>query len=284
MKKIILSSLFLIIASLACSLPGVISAPTAQSLPSAAALPDETETALPGETASPIPAPSETVTPSQTPTLTYTPSASATVTFTPTVTETIGPSVTPTFAAPVVTVNQQAHCRYCPNKAYLHAAVLYAGDVGTVQGRINPALSRWLFIKFDKLNYYCWVAPSVVDVTGNVETIRIMEFTDRFLPGPSVLYDHPHGVSAVREGKNVTISWDVLKMTDDDDRGYFLDLFVCQDGAYLWWPVALDNRDKTSYTIKDEAGCPLPSSGRLYGVEKHAYTIPIEINWPQPEQ
>ena len=197
---------------------------------------------------------------------------------TPTVTETPGPSATPTFAFPVVTVNKQAHCRYGPATAYLHAADLYAGDVGTVRGRyVN---SKWLFIKFDKLKYFCWVAPTVVDVVGDITTIK---FTDIYLPVPGVaLYYPPKNVSAVRDGDKVHITWDVVPMTDDDDRGYLLELFVCQKGVYFWNPVALENRDKTSYTIKDEAGCSSPSSGKLYTVEKHGYTKPVVINWPQP--
>jgi hypothetical protein len=146
-----------------------------------------------------------------------------------------------------------------------------------VRGRFNN--SKWLYIKFDKLKYFCWVAPSVVDVVGDINTIK---FTQVYLPGPSVLYGSPKGVSAVRDGKKVTITWEVVPMTDDDDRGYFLDIFVCQNGAYLWYPVALDNRDKTSYAVKDEAGCPAKSGGKLYAVEKHGYTRPVEINWPQP--
>jgi hypothetical protein len=193
------------------------------------------------------------------------------------VTETPGPSATPTFAFPAVTVNKQAHCRYGPATAYLHAADLYAGDVGTVRGRFNN--SKWLYIKFDKLKYFCWVAPSVVDVVGDITMIK---FTELRLPGPSVLYGPPKGVTATRNEDKVTISWEVLPMTDDDDRGYLLDIFVCQKGVYFWNPIALENRDQTSYTIKDEAGCPLASGGRLYAVEKHGYTSPVTLNWPAP--
>ena len=271
MRKPILIFLVLNLIILACSLPGLT---PPQAAPSAtlteATLASETPTLLPIPTASALPS------------LTMTASLTSTLTFTPTITETSGPSATPTFNFPSVTVNKQAHCRYGPNIAYLHAADLYAGDTGTVRGRIQPNLSKWLFVKFDKLKYFCWVAPSVVDVVGDINTIKIATFTDNYLPGPSVLYKAPHGVSAVRDGKNVTISWEVVPMTDDDDRGYFLDIFVCQKGAYLWYPVALDNRDKTSYTIKDEAGCPEPSGGKLYAVEKHGYTKPTIINWPKP--
>ncbi len=63
-------------------------------------------------------------------------------------------------------------------------------------------------------------------------------------------------------------------MTEDDDRGYFLDVWVCQDGNYVWMPTALDNQFKTTATFTDEPGCSQPSGGKLYTVEKHGYTDP----------
>jgi hypothetical protein len=263
MKKLYLFFVVPILVALACNSP-------AQSISTA------TQAATPASATQPI-APTETLTLTTLPTETAIPSVTPTFTLTPTITDTPGPSATPTFAFPSVTVNKQAHCRYGPATAYLHAADLYVGDTGTVRGRyVN---SKWLYIKFDKLKYFCWVAPTVVDMVGDIKTIK---FTDIHLPGPSVLYGPPRGVTAVRDGDKVTISWEVLKMTDDDDRGYLLDIFVCQNGAYFWNPVALENRDKTTYTIKDEAGCNAASGGKLYGVEKHAYTTPVTINWPQP--
>ena len=268
MRKSIFSFLILGLIVSACNLPiAVTPQATATVAPTTAVPITATQTTPPTETITVTPPSTETAIPSLTPT----------TTLTPTVTETLGPSATPTFAFPAVTVNQQAHCRYGPATAYLHAADLYIGDTGTVRGRFNN--SKWLYIKFDKLKYFCWVAPSVVDVVGDITTIK---FTNVYLPGPSVLYGPPKGVSAVRDGDKVHITWDVLPMTDDDDRGYLLDIFVCQNGVYFWSPIALANRDMTSYTIKDEAGCNQPSGGKLYGVEKHAYTTPVTINWPQP--
>jgi hypothetical protein len=268
MRKSSFFFLFPALVALACNLPTISTQQaTSSAAPTTVIFTTTTETVSPTETLTATLEPTETGIPSQTPT----------ITLTPTVTETPGPSATPTFAFPAVTVNKQAHCRYGPATAYLHAADLYAGDVGTVRGRFNN--SKWLYIKFDKLKYFCWVAPTVVDVVGDINTIK---FTDVHLPGPSVLYGSPKGVNAVRDGDKVTISWEVLPMTDDDDRGYLLDIFVCQKGVYFWSPIALGDRDKTSYTIKDEAGCPASSGGKLYGVEKHAYTTPVTINWPQP--
>jgi hypothetical protein len=174
-------------------------------------------------------------------------------------------------------VNKQAHCRYGPAQAYLHAADLYAGDTGTVRGRyVN---SNWLLVKFDKLTYFCWVAPSVVDVTGDIKTVK---FAEPLLPGPSVLYAPPARVVATRQGDQVTVSWNMVDMTEDDDRGYMLDVWVCQNGNLLWWPVALSNKYQTSYTFTDQAGCAQASGGKLAAVEKHGYTTWVTIPWPAP--
>jgi hypothetical protein len=40
------------------------------------------------------------------------------------------------------------------------------------------------------------------------------------------------------------------------------------------------NTDDNSYTFNDETGCSKSSGGKLYTVEKHGYTDPVEIPWP----
>jgi hypothetical protein len=219
-----------------------------------------------------------TETPEPTATLTRTATLRPTNTSTPTIE--LSPTIpaTATFAFPSVTVNKQAHCRYGPSQAYLHAADLYPGDVGTVRGRY--IYSSWLYIKFDKLNYFCWVAPSVVDVVGDVSTVAYKELNLQSIG--SNQYGPPRNVTAVRDGNNVTISWDRVEMTKDKDRGYLLELFVCQDTIYMWWTDSYPDQDSTSYTVKDEAGCAQPSSGKLYTVEKHGFSAPAIIPWPEP--
>lgn len=215
-----------------------------------------------------------TFTPTKTPTITTTPTYTLTASITPSPTITS----TPTFAFPSVIVNKQAHCRYGPSVAYLHAADLYPGDPGTVRGRFE--YSSWLYIKFEKLNYFCWVAPSVVDVTGDVSTIY---FTTPDLQSIGYnQYGPPTGVTAVRNGDQVTISWNQVEMTKDKDRGYLIEAFVCQDGAYLWWTFSYPDQFITSYTVRDEAGCPVPSQGQLMTVEKHGFSEPVNIPWPAP--
>jgi hypothetical protein len=217
-----------------------------------------------------------TATGTETPTSTSTLAPTKTLTATPAVTPTI--TATPTFAFPTVTVNKQAHCRYGPSVAYLHAADLYTGDVGTVRGRY--VYGNWLYIKFDKLNYFCWAAPSVVDVVGDVSTLAYKELNLQSIG--SNMYGPPKNVSAVRDGNKVTISWEQVKMTLDDDRGYLLELFVCQDTIYMWWTDSYPDQYSSSYTVRDEAGCAQPSSGKLYTVEKHGFSEPVIIPWPPP--
>ena len=216
----------------------------------------------------------------ETPVITFTPRKTIipAATFTPTIVLSPTITATPTFAFPTVTVNQQAHCRYGPSVAYLHAADLYPDDVGTVRGRY--IYSNWLYIKFDKLNYFCWVAPSVVDVVGDVSTVAYKELNLQSIG--SNMYGPPKNVTAVRDGNKVSISWEQVKMTTDDDRGYLLELFVCQDTIYKWWTDSYPDQFTTSYTVTDEAGCAQPSSGKLYTVEKHGFSEPAIIAWPAP--
>jgi hypothetical protein len=229
---------------------------------------------IPTATEEPTETPEATITATQTRTTTPEP----TITFTPTIELSPTISATPTFDFPNVTVNKQAHCRYGPSVAYLHAADLYPGDAGTVRGRY--IYGSWLYVKFDKLNYFCWVAPSVVDVAGDVSTVAYKELNLQSIG--SNMYSPPGNVTAVRDGSRVIISWNKVQMTYDDDRGYLLELFVCQDGNYLWWTDSYPDQDSTSYTVRDEAGCAQPSSGKLYTVEKHGFSEPAIIPWPVP--
>ena len=262
MKRLIVVLLVLILLSACAPSKEQLATQVAEVLTSTAAAWTET------------PIPTFTFTPSFTPTFTET--FTPTVTHTPSITPSPTITPTPTFAFPTVTVNKQAHCRYGPSVAYLHAADLYAGDTGTVRGRY--IYSNWLYVKLDKLNYFCWVAPSVVDVVGDVAKVN---YTELYLQSiGSNMYGPPGGVSAVRDGDRVIITWEQVVMTRDDDRGYLLELFVCQNGAYLWWTDSYPDQYNTSYAVRDEAGCPQPSSGKLYTVEKHGFSEPAIIPWP----
>jgi hypothetical protein len=245
----------------ACTLTGVSPTPTASTTPTHTT----TYTSTPTQT--------YTATPSATPTITSTPTTTPTPTKTPTPTITLTPSVTPspTYSLPTLTVKMQSNCRYGPGTAYLYAWGMYTGDTATLWGRNNSG--TWLWIQPDNINYQCWIAASNVDVTGEIFSVRVAPVR---LPH-SVLYNSPTGISAVRDGDQVTVSWQPVNMTEDDNRGYMIEANVCQNGNLIWLAVATM---ETSYTFTDENTCSTASNGLLYTVEKHGYTDPVPIPWP----
>ena len=211
-----------------------------------------------------------------TPTATLTLTSSPTQTTTPSLTPSPSPSPTitptPTSEFPIATALMQANCRYGPGKAYLYAHGLYPGDIGIVDGRNYSG--TWLWIKPYNLEWHCWVAASVVDVVGDVKKLKIVQSR---LPH-STLYGPPERVNAVRRGDTVVISWSKVWMTADDDRGYLIEAKICRNGSLIF--VAM-HTEGTTISVQDENGCSKPSSGKLYTVEKHGYTDPVEIPWPQ---
>lgn len=229
----------------------------------------------PSKTATHTPPPSATRTaaPTQTATVTPTPTNTATPTVTPTPTITPTPTVspTPTFDFPDATVQMQAFCRYGPGRAYLPAGDLYAGDHGIVWNRNFNG--TWLWVRFDKLWYACWVSASVLEVEGDVFTV--VSYNP---PLPkSTLYGPPDDVEAARDGDQVVVTWDRVNMTEDDDRGYLIEAQICRDGYLI--NVAVHTEDH-AYTFSDHQNCDRDSSGRLYTVEKHGYTDWVPIPWP----
>ncbi|OGO26277.1 MAG: hypothetical protein A2136_09485 [Chloroflexi bacterium RBG_16_54_11] len=148
---------------------------------------------------------------------------------------------------------------------------MYTDDTGTVWGR--NASGSWLWIQPDNIHYPCWISASVVETHGNIFTLRIAPVR---LPH-STLYGPPEGVTATRDGDSVTVSWQPVNMTEDDNRGYMIEANVCQGGILVWMAVATM---EPSYTFDDETTCPDESNGLLYTVEKHGYTDPVPIPWP----
>jgi hypothetical protein len=69
-------------------------------------------------------------------------------------------------------------------------------------------------------------------------------------------------------------------LTEDDDRGYFLEVWVCQNGNFIWMPLNTNHYYETSVTFTDQQGCSAQSFGELRTVEKHGYTYAVPIPWP----
>ena len=166
---------------------------------------------------------------------------------------------------------------YGPSWEYLWQFGLVHGQTGQVKGR-SP-YNDWLYVKMDGYTNYCWIPGYQLNIVGDVNTVIVQEI---YLPWSGTgFYTPPAWVRAERKGDQVFINWPDVYMTEDDDRGYFLDLFLCKDGTLNWAPKNVKPHTQTEYIVVDEPGCSEPSGGTIYTVEKHGYVYPgLTISWP----
>jgi hypothetical protein len=212
-----------------------------------------------------------TVTPTLTPAVTDTPTPdySPTPSFTP--------SMTPTYVVPRGRVNTRAQCRYGPGAAYLYKYGLFEGNTMEIIGRNE--LGTWAYIQAIGGNNPCWINASLLDITrGDFMSLPV---TYNRLP-KSDLYNPPSAVSAVRVGNDVTIQWTKVWMTEDDDRGYLIEAWLCQDGQLVFTPIGVKS-NVLAIKVIDEPGCLEPSGARVYTAEKHGYTQWRLARWPAYE-
>ncbi len=249
--RLLCLSLLLAVLLSACNFPAATPSPTPSPAPSQTPAPTRTVTPTASLTPTPTPTASATPTPSLTPTLTQTP--------------------TPTVQYALIRAAMRAFCRYGPGKAYLYSHELKEGDLAEVMGRNEGA--TWLWVSPPGLGRNCWVSVSVVEITGDASRAPVVQ---TFLP-ESTLYGPPQEVAVERDGSRVVASWEEVPMTVDDFRGYLIEATLCQNGALV--SVAVQT-DKIFYEFTDEPGCTGASGGRLYAVEKHGYTDPVELPWP----
>jgi hypothetical protein len=234
--------------------------PTPTITSTATAIPTATSTET--RTATPTVTVTETLAPTETPTPDYSPTPSPIPSKTPT------PTATPELRG---RVREQSNCRYGPGAAYLYEWGLYPGNRVTVLGRNQDG--SWVYV--DPWTYvdYCWVRTDLLDLTGDVFSVpqitTLLPYTEFYHP--------PTNVSATRVGDEVTVWWDDVWMSKDDDRGFLIEAWVCRDGQIVF--TAINPWDPPAVLI-DEAGCMQPSSGRIYTAEKHGYTEWILIRWP----
>ena len=216
--------------------------------------------------------------------VTNTPTPTLDQTFTPSLTSTITrtPTITPTFTAPRITILVTSACLYGPGSAYLYKYGLNATVWMTVIGRNMDG--TWLSIKsaYDPVSNACWIKSTLVKFdTGDIKDVPIVWTA---LPY-STLYKPPAAVSAHRAGNEVSIFWQPVWMTEDDYVGYLIEAWVCQGGTQVFLPIKYatsfdHNNSMMVVQVEDDPGCDVPSSARIYTVEKHGYTDYRMINWP----
>lgn len=259
-----------LLAAAACNVPGAIEALLASPTASPSLTPEPSAT----RTATEVSTSTATATITRTVTITPTPTPSLSPTITPTPTETQPPTPTPTITpTPEIRgrVLEKANCRYGPGAAYLYEWGLYPANRVTVLGRNQDG--SWLYIDPWTYTDKCWVKADLLELNGDISDLpqirTLLPYTEFYWP--------PKGVSASRSGDDVTVSWSLVPMSLDDNRGYLIEAFLCEAGQLRFTPVQYW---ESPATLHDEAGCLEPSSARIYTAEKHGYTQWILIRWP----
>jgi len=259
MKKKLTVSIALIFMLAACSLP--------------AATPVE-QAATPASAT--ITVPTDIPTDTQIPTLVP---ATATPTLTP-----IPPTSTST-AVPVVesldaTVTADLlSCRYGPGSEYLYLYGLRKGANIQLSGRTDG--NNWVMVKGKNL---CWVNTKFIEIQGDPQTLQVTYPGGYKLP-VSPYYAGTTVLSAVRDTNDkskVTVKWTdiALRAGDEEDADmfiYIIEVWRCEGRKTIFDPFASNYPE---VTFVDEAGCDIPSHGRVFFQEKHGFAGPAEIPWP----
>ena len=271
-KFLIIGGIVLAIGLLGCQVTQRIAARLASPTPTATSTKTMTSTLTPSVTLTATITPSVTPSPtaSHTPTLTSSPTVTLTTTITHTPSRT--PTITPT---PTITgrVKVQANCRYGPGSAYLYEWGLFPANHLTALGRNQDA--TWIYV--DPWTYMdkCWVKADLVDFSGDVHDLpqirTILPYTEFYWPVQNV------HASRIGDGDEVMVTWDLIPMSLDDNRGYLIEAWICIDGQLRFTPVQYW---EPPAIIRDETGCMEPSSARIYTAEKHGYTEWVGIAWP----
>ncbi len=238
---------------------------TACNIPLAPPTPTETPPPTATATHTETPIPTSTVTSS--PTITLTP----TITDTPLPTATFTPTETSTPEPPMATATMNAFCRWGPGTAYrsIGEDFLEEGERALVEGRDYD--TTWFWVKLEGLKYHCWVSASVVTINFEPKSVPYVPVNvpvNNRVPSPK-------GVTAVRNGNQVTISWQPIPPAPEVE--YLIEATLCfhgylQDVAY--------STTNTSITLQDDQNCDQKSSARLYGANKLGYSKPVTVPWP----
>jgi hypothetical protein len=224
-------------------------------------------TGTPEKTRTPIP----TLTQPSTPTSTVIFSASSTIE--------PSPSPTPVILRGVV-IPEKVSCRYGPGAMYLYLYGMVTGATQDIIGRTDSG--QWVLTRSRGDDKACWVKAEFMKIDGDVMLVEQV-YPDKIrLIKSNQGYRLPWNVVAVRNGEDVTISWESEARRPGDEESatsvlYVVETWVCRDGQLWFTPIGAYI---PQVTVKDELGCQQPSYGRVFFVEKHGYTGPTDIIWP----
>jgi len=171
-------------------------------------------------------------------------------------------------------------CRYGPGSEYLYLYGLKKGANIQLMGRTDG--NNWVMVKGKSL---CWVNAKFIEIKGDPQTLQVLYPGGYKLP-VSPYYSAATVLSAVRDPNNnsqMTVKWTdiALRAGDEEDESmfiYIIEVWRCEGGKVIFDPLASNFPE---VTFVDEAGCSVPSHGRVFFQEKHGFAGPAEIPWPE---
>jgi hypothetical protein len=169
----------------------------------------------------------------------------------------------------MVLVNENANCRYGPSTEYHYAWGLDVDDWALLHGRNYD--SSWVWVRPHDTDWNCWVIASAV--TPNVDLSTVPFVYPTIWANPVV--PRPQGVTATRNGNNVTISWAAAPPAIDLE--YLVEARICTNGYP--WDVAYSTIG-LSMTLQDAQNCSTASYGTVRVYNKLGYSEPVNIPWP----
>ena len=217
---------------------------------------------------------SETITPPP-PTSTFT----AAPTDTPLPTETATLTPIPTVAnLDAIVLADKLSCRYGPGAEYLYLYALNNTAHIKLIGRTDA--NNWVWVDGDNK---CWVNIRLLEIQGDPGSLPVV-YPGLKLP-VSPYYPGPAWAKAERKENpdSVVITWEAVpispgKYEDENMHQYIIEVWRCEAGNILFETLGTNFPFIT--VENDEAGCAVPSHGRVFVQEKHGYGGPVEIPWP----
>lgn len=170
-------------------------------------------------------------------------------------------------------------CRYGPGSEYLFLFAFNKGANIRLIGRAEG--NHWVLVENEPQR--CWINAKFVEIKGDQQTLKPM-YPDGFKLILSPYYTPTTVLTAERKGDEITVTWlhvPVSRGDYEDDRmfPYIIEVWRCENGEIIFDPLV---SRFPFITFVDQAGCDLPSHGRVYVQEKHGYAGPAEIPWPGP--
>jgi hypothetical protein len=220
-----------------------------------------------------------------------------TITHIPTLTETSTPlptdtpslTDTPTLA-PIPTVESlkarviadKLSCRYGPGAEYLYLFAFNGTANIKLVGRTDANNWVWVANKDESgKDNNCWVNANFLEIQGDPKALPIVYPGLKLIVSP--YYPGPSWAKATRNGNSVEITWEAVpispgKYESEFMHQYLVEVWRCEAGEIIF--ETLGTNYPAIKVDNDEAGCSVPSHGKVYVQEKHGYGGPVEIPWP----